>query len=175
LAADMQGRLPGTQLQPAIQLLLRANDAAARAARQHAASACTDVSGFGLAGHLGELLRASGVSARIDAHALPVLPGALDLIRRGLRSSFHQQNTQGRREIAVAPDFLGDPSVELLFDPQTSGGLLFGVDTERADAALRSLHAAGDEQATVIGGVTPLRSDGALFEVAASEGGDGSS
>jgi selenide,water dikinase len=63
--------------------MLRPNLAAARVAREAGASAATDVTGFGLAGHLGEMLRASGVSAVLDVAALPALPGALELLARG--------------------------------------------------------------------------------------------
>jgi selenide,water dikinase len=166
LAADMQGRAPGPVVVAAHAALMRGNDLAARVALAHGATACTDVSGFGLAGHLGELLRASGVSARVDLDAVPALAGALALLASGIRSSFHAQNAESRRGLAVPARLADAAALELLFDPQTSGGLLFSLPAERAEAALAALHRDGVREAARIGDVTERRSDGALFEVA---------
>jgi len=155
LAADMQGRAHGAWIQAAHASLLRANDAAARVARRFGASACTDVSGFGLAHHLGLVLRTSGAAARLDAAALPALPGALELAADGLRSTVHAQNLAAAAELCDATALDATPAGALLFDPQTSGGLLFGVAEERAAAALAALHEVGDAAAAVVGRVLP--------------------
>ena len=155
LAADMQGRASGAWVQAAHASLLRPNEAAARLARRFDASACTDVSGFGLAQHLGLLLRASGAGAVLDAAALPALPGTRELLAAGLRSTFHAQNVAAAAELCDAVALDARPGGALLFDPQTSGGLLFGVSAERADAAVAVLHDAGDRGAAVIGRVVP--------------------
>jgi len=173
LAADMQGRVPGPVVATAHAALLRDNAAAARVALDCGARACTDVSGFGLAGHLGELLRASGASARLELAALPALDGALAALMRGIRSTFHAQNAASRRGLALWPAAAAAPALELLFDPQTSGGLLMAVPRERAQEAIGALHAGGDAGARVIGWVTEPRSDGARFEVVLDEGGLG--
>jgi selenide,water dikinase len=152
----------------ALQSMARSNAAAARIARDARASAVTDVTGFGLAGHLGQMLRASKVSAAIDLRALPLLPGVAGLLAAGVRSTYHEQNTRGRRGIRIAPAAASDPIVEVLFDPQTSGGLLFGVRPEHLAETLERLHAGGDSAAAAIGEVTPPHPDGALFEVIAS-------
>jgi len=159
LAADMQGRASGAEVQATHASLLRANDAAARVARRFGARACTDVSGFGIALHLGALLRASAVGARLDAAALPALPGTREGIARGLRSTFHAQNVAAAAALCDAFALEAKPDGALLFDPQTSGGLLFGVAAERADAAVVALHEAGDLSAAVIGRVVaePVR------------------
>jgi selenide,water dikinase len=163
LAADMQGLASGRALQAAIASMLRDNAAAARIAREAGAGACTDVSGFGLLGHLGPLLCASGASARIELAALPALPGALALFERGLQSSFHAQNRgDAGALLAPAPDQSDSPRRALLFDPQTSGGLLFGAPPEPARRALDALRAHGDLEAARIGEIEPARSDGAL-------------
>ena len=167
LAADMQGLVAGPLVAATHASLLRDNAAAARVALAEGAVACTDVSGFGLAGHLGELLRASGVSATVELSALPVLGGALALLARGIRSTFHAQNAEARRGLAVPASLAAVPALELLFDPQTSGGLLFALPEDRADAAIAALHAAGDAQAARIGRVGELREGGALWEVRA--------
>jgi selenide,water dikinase len=155
LAADMQARARGAWIQALHASLLRANDAAAEVARRFGARAATDVSGFGLAHHLGLLLRASGVAAALDAAALPALAGALALLASGLRSTYHAQNVAAAAELCDARELEARPAGALLFDPQTSGGLLFGVAEERADAAVAALHEAGDPGAAAIGHVLP--------------------
>ncbi len=162
LASDMRGLLPGERLTPLLEGLARSNAAAARVAREFGATGCTDVSGFGLAGHVAALARASRVSVRLFANALPAWPGARELLARGLRSTFHDQNARANLTVEVAAGVaVGDR--ELIFDPQTSGGLLFGVDATRADAAVQALRAAGDLAAAVIGDAAQPRADGTLI------------
>jgi selenide,water dikinase len=151
LAADMQARARGAWIQALHASLLRPNDAAAALARRFGARAATDVSGFGLAHHLGLLLRASGVAARLDAGALPALPGALALLASGVRSTYHAQNVAAAAELCDALALEAQPAGALLFDPQTSGGLLFGVPSERAESAVGALREAGDLAAAAIG------------------------
>jgi selenide,water dikinase len=167
LAADMQGAAHGRWIQALHEQMLRSNADAAQVAREVGAHACTDVSGFGLAGHLSDLLRASARSARISLSALPVHDGAAELLLRGLRSSYHEQNREVRRVLAVAPELARDPRLELLFDPQTCGGLLLCVGADAAGAALDALRACGDARAARIGGVEDVRPDGARIEVEA--------
>lgn len=167
LAADMRGLARGRWVQAAYAAMLRPNEDAARIACAAGARACTDVSGFGLAGHLDEMLRASGVSAVLDAAALPAFEGALELLLRGVKSTAHEGNAAGRRAIAVDAALRDHPEVELLFDPQTSGGLLFGIPAERASSVVSALRTAGDGRAAVIGDVVEPRADGAWFAVSA--------
>jgi selenide,water dikinase len=139
-------------VQAAHASLVRTNEVAARVARSFGARACTDVSGFGLAHHLGALLRASGVGAVLEAELLPTLPGALELLASGLRSTFHAQNVASAAELCELA-LEARPAGALLFDPQTSGGLLFGVAAEHAEAAVVALREAGDLGAAAIGSV----------------------
>lgn len=159
LAADMQGLARGAWVRAAHASMLRPNVAAAAAARRFGASACTDVSGFGLALHLGSLLRAGGVAAELELAALPALDGAAALLEAGLRSSFHAQNVAAAPPLELPGGALG----ELLFDPQTSGGLLFSLPAERAAQALAALREAGDERAAEIGRVVAGRAGGPLL------------
>jgi selenide,water dikinase len=163
--ADMRGLARGEWMDAAVASMIRTNAVASRALGALGATAGTDVSGFGLAGHLGEMLRASKASAAIELAAIPLLPGARELLARGLRSTFHPQNARARRALLVTPHVASRPELDILFDPQTSGGLLFGLAGERADAAIEMLRAGGDHGAAVIGEVTPPRADAALFEV----------
>lgn len=165
LAADMRGLARGSWLAAAVTSMLRPNVEAARVATACEASACTDVSGFGLAGHLGELLRASGAGARLRLAALPALPGARQLLGRGVRSSYHAQNALARRTLGVSSARADAADGELLFDPQTSGGLLFAVPESRAESALLALREAGDPHAAIVGVVTEPAGDGALLEL----------
>jgi selenide,water dikinase len=164
LAGDMQGLARGAWVAALYAELLRTNRAASEIAMRHDVHAATDVSGFGLAGHLMEMLAASGVGAELDAASLPALPGAMALLSQGVRSTFHPQNAE--RQVQVARAATLDPTVfELLFDPQTSGGLLLSAAAQSASALLAELHAAGDGAAVRIGTVTSPRSDGKRFVV----------
>jgi len=147
LAADMRGLATGVFVEAATRCMLRDNGAASVLAVDAGASACTDVSGFGLAGHLLEMLDASGLDAEIDAAALVALPGAIALLDRGLRSTYHDQNAAVRDRVEGARGTLS----EILFDPQTSGGLLIGIAHDAADELVRTLHQAGDIDAAVVG------------------------
>ena len=140
-AADMRAEAPSETVGGAIASMLGSNAAAARIFRNCGATSCTDVTGFGLLGHLVEMLRASGADAELDLAALPRLPGTDALLERGLRSSLHAANAA----FGTALDGLdpGDPRAALLFDPQTSGGLLAAVPAERADECASALVAAG--------------------------------
>ncbi len=148
LAADMRGLARGAWVAEAHASMLRPNQQASRVARRFARG-CTDVSGFGLAGHLGELLAASGVGAELDARALPALAGARALLARGVRSSYAATVAE------AAPSLRGgDPTAHALAcDPQTSGGLLFGVAPAHAAEALAALQSGGDLEAALIGHV----------------------
>ncbi len=150
LWADMRGLATGRWLAAAHASMVATNRAASRAAREAALEAATDVTGFGLAGHLADLLRASSASARIDLEALPALPGALELLAAGRRSTFHEGNRRGIGVLEIAPEAAErwPAHLELLFDPQTSGGLLLVVPPERLQLLLEKLEAAG-EAATV--------------------------
>ena len=103
----MRGRARGEWMEAAVASMLRSNAAAARVARAHGATACTDVSGFGLAGHLGEMLRASKCAAVLDLAALPLLPGAGALLARGDRSTFHPENAKARRALVMDAERAG--------------------------------------------------------------------
>ena len=104
------------------------------------------------------MLRASDVSAVIDVSTLPWLPGVSTLLASGVRSTFHEQNSKAARGISFDAGIASHPRIPLLYDPQTSGGLLFGVARDRTAPVLEALCAAGYEEATAIGS-TKLFSD----------------
>lgn len=160
LHADPQAFVRGPWLAQAFASMLRTNAEAARVAREVGATAATDITGFGLLGHLSEMVRASPYSVALDVDALPALPGALELFARGLESSSHAQNEKLLRGVLVDDAASRHPHLPLLADPQTSGGLLLAVPAGRAEEALLLLHRAGDPAACVIGEVLPARRDG---------------
>ena len=163
--ADMAGRARGPWLTAALASMLAGNGDAAEVAREVGATASTDVTGFGLAGHLAAMLAGTGLAARLELASLPALPGAIELLARGERSTFHEENARLRRAVAVAAAAARDPRLELLFDPQTAGGLLLALPAAAAPEAVSRLRAAGCRQAVVIGELTPGREDGAIAEL----------
>lgn len=152
LAADMRYRARHRWMQEAFTTMLLSNRQAGSLAAQHGATACTDITGFGLAGHLLEML-APGVEVELDTDALPVLDGALECLDAAITSSLHHDNSLASETINFGTRSLTEPRVELLFDPQTAGGLLFGVPAENAEACVAALTAAGYPAATLIGRV----------------------
>ena len=164
--ADMMGRARGAWFEQAIASMLRANREASRLARRYGALAATDITGFGLAGHLDAMLQAAGLGAVVDVSALPALPGCLELMAAGLRSTFHDENTKTLDVMAVDSDAQLHPNLDLLFDPQTSGGLLFGVEPQRSESALSELLASGHAAAII--GFTRPGGPGARIRVSTS-------
>jgi selenide,water dikinase len=153
LAAEMaRARLPGALLGEAVVGALasmrRPLGAASRLLAPEA-HAMTDVTGFGLAGHLLEILDASGCAATLSLDAVPLLPGAEALAAAGHASSLAPAN----RAVMARMWFTESPRAALLFDPQTAGGLLAAVPADRAEALLAALKAEG-ETAAIIGHVT---------------------
>ena len=150
LAADMRGLAPSAWMERATNGMLRNSQAAARLALEFDASACTDISGFGLAGHLLEIADASQVDVRLQVETLPAYPGTLDLIQSGFRSTAYDQNATLRSRVTATPNVHAS-AIELIFDPQTSGGLLIGVAAPRVEALLKALHAQGAPESCLIG------------------------
>lgn len=154
-AAEMRGRAKGRWIEAAIAAMLRSNRVAAETLKSFGASAMTDVTGFGLAGHLGEMLEASGADVDLEPAALPMLEGARAVTAEGIESSLAPAN---RRRLAV---LLGGATewdqsdLALLADPQTAGGQLAGLPEEKAEACLEALRQSGDPEAAIIGRVEP--------------------
>ncbi|HVB14953.1 MAG TPA: selenide, water dikinase SelD [Stellaceae bacterium] len=154
LAAEMRRRAPARAVEAAIAAMLQPAAAAAACLLAHDATAGTDVTGFGLLGHLLEMLAASGADARLDSEAIPALDGALALFSDGLASSLHSANIAALAALVDADQ--RSPLAALLIDPQTAGGLLAGVPAERAAACLAELCRLGYEAAEI--GVVTQRS-----------------
>ena len=156
LAGHMRGNARAQWLLAAIQSMRTTNAGAARIAMAHRPRAGTDVTGFGLAGHLQEMLEASGMAAVIRLDAIPALPGAKALAAHGVESTLAPDNRR----------FLVDTAnTALIVDPQTSGGLLLGFPASRAPGCLAALRESGLD-AAIIGEVEAAREGASRIRLA---------
>ena len=158
LAADMRGKAKARWVMAAIAHMIASNAEAAQILRQHGVHAATDVTGFGLIGHLIEMVRASDVDATLAIDRLPLLEGARETVARGIFSSLQPQNVRLRRAIRELATVAEHPLYPMLFDPQTSGGLLAAIPLAEAEPCVAALRAAGYAAAEIIGFVAE-RSD----------------
>ncbi len=142
-------RLDAAGLEPALVEMERLNRAAARLALEHGATAATDVTGFGLAGHAWNLARESGVRIALRHDALPVHPGFFELVRAGVSTGCTKKNRHHVLDQVAYERPLDPVAEELLFDPQTSGGLLVALPASHAAAYLAALRATGHRAAEI--------------------------
>jgi selenide,water dikinase len=157
-SAIKQGKLDEASSAEVTRIMATLNRDACEAARKTGGvSAATDVTGFGLAGHAGQMAKASGVTIRIDTKSLPLYPRAVELVKGGLKTRGDKTNRvflKGRYETAEGVE----PAREdLCFDPQTSGGLLLVVEAGKAEALVAALRAAGTPAAALVGDVLPRK------------------
>ncbi|MEO1003204.1 MAG: selenide, water dikinase SelD [Cyanobacteria bacterium J06638_7] len=171
-AAAMAGAARAGWIDQALEQMQQSQAELVQPLRQLGCRACTDITGFGLLGHLGEMLAASpaGVRVRLDAGAVPALPGALELLARGRASSLAAANASalalltGPVQLSDPPEAaagaLGSARRGLLIDPQTCGPLLAALPAAAADAAVEALRRRGFPAAQVIGRVLNLDGPG---------------
>ena len=145
------------QLRPAVESMSKLNADAAGVIREHrnAVHAVTDVTGFGLLGHLRNMLEASGHSARINVNSLPVIPMVKELIQDGVLPGGTRRNHEAACEVTSWSDEISSTDQYLMTDAQTSGGLLIAVDKRHADSFVRSLADAGTLAQAIIGEIIP--------------------
>lgn len=140
-------------LSAAIASMAQLNALGADAARRAGAHAMTDVTGFGLAGHAGEMARASGVTVCLDEPKLPSLAEALEMLAAGCRTRASRSNREFLEPMMRIEAPVDATRVELAFDPQTSGGLLIAVPEANAESLVKEARAAGASATTIIGSV----------------------
>ncbi len=145
----------GRWIDAALVSMCQSNRLGAQCLREHGATACTDLTGFGLLGHLVEMTRPSGVDAELVLSALPVLEGADETSAAGILSSLQPANVRLRRALRNQQEAANHPRYPLIFDPQTAGGLLASIPEQRVEACLKALHALGYTDAAAIGRVLP--------------------
>ena len=153
-AAHMRGLATTGSVQLAIECMDQSNQRAIDILRAHGARACTDVTGFGLVGHLGEMLRGADVGAEIRLESIPHLAGALQSFERGASSVLQAGNSLALADFTLRDVASDDPRVQLLADPQTAGGLLACVPEERALDCVGALRGAGYSACADIGCIT---------------------
>lgn len=152
-AAAMRQKAAGDWISGALASMQVSARRAAECLKRHGATASTDVTGFGLLGHLVEMTKPSAVDVELDLAAVPLLDGALECVQAGIFSSLQPQNSRLRRALQDAERVSKDPRGALLFDPQTAGGLLASVPAENAQACLDELRHSGYPSAAIIGRV----------------------
>jgi len=148
------GRAPAKGLADSERSMTELNRAAAEAMTAAGVTTATDITGFGLAGHLSEIAVQSGVEVEVYGEAIPVFDGVMDLIRDGVVSGAVERNRDYASTYVKTQKGAGEDFETLLYDPQTSGGLLIAVRKSKAPALLAALKKRGVDRATVIGRVT---------------------
>lgn len=150
-AAAMRQQAHDLWIDDAIQSMLQSNQAAAQCFLEHQATACTDITGFGLIGHLSEMLQHSPIQVQLDFADMPVMAGVTDILSQNIHSSLYPQNLKAGKQVANLAQAQSHPLWALLFDPQTSGGLLATVPKKHSERCLADLKSMGYEHSSIIG------------------------
>ena len=154
-AAHARLAAKGRWIEAALQSMVLSNRAGAQCLRGFGVTACTDLTGFGLLGHLVEMTRPSNVDAEIDLDVLPLLDGAQECVAAGMVSALQSANVRLRRAVRNQEAMVAHPRYPLIFDPQTAGGLLASVPSESAVDCVTALRALGYVHTAIIGRVLP--------------------
>jgi selenide,water dikinase len=152
-AADMRGKAKTRWVMAALAHMAHSNRAAAGIVRVHGAHAATDITGFGLLGHLVEMVKASNVDVSLALTSVPLLDGLHETMAKGIFSSLQPQNLRLRRAIRNLDAAARHPLFAVLFDPQTAGGLLASLPQSHAEACVSALRTAGYACSAIIGEV----------------------
>lgn len=153
-AANMLAQANGKLVDQALSSMLQSNKTAMETIKAFDVSGCTDITGFGLLGHAFEMMgknSGNGLGVNIDYQAIPLFDGVDELFAKGYYASIAEENYQSLSAMLDAD--VNNEKFPALFDPQTSGGLLFSVSSDQADACLEALHQSGVAKASVIGEV----------------------
>jgi len=154
MTAFKRDSLPVEYYDAAVRWMSELNAATARAMLAYDVHAATDITGYGLAGHGSKMANGSGVSLRIEESDLPVLPGSLELCAAGMIPGGGTRNRAFYAPLVKIAEEVSDEIGELVFDPQTSGGLLIALGERDAVALLADLQRAGNTDAQIIGRAT---------------------
>ena len=150
-AAHARLAAKGRWIDAALKSMVVSNRLGAKCLRDSGATACTDLTGFGLLGHLVEMTRPSGVDAELVMSALPLLDGAEECVAAGIVSSLQGANVRLRRALRNQEEFVRHPRYPLIFDPQTAGGLLASVPADQVEDCMLALRKLGYLHTVAIG------------------------
>ena len=152
--AGKQGSVEQTVLDRTVEIMGTLNRASSVAMVKVGVNACTDITGFGLIGHLSAMMQASATGAKIQLSSIPVIPGVWELVERGIVPGGTYRNLDGAGQGVHWHQSISREAMLLLCDAQTSGGLLISVSREKVDPLLDELGTLGVEVAATIGEVT---------------------
>jgi selenide,water dikinase len=149
-----QGITPDDILKNAVDVMATLNKGAAEAMMRVGINSCTDITGFGLMGHLRGMAKASKVGAVINASDVPILPGVWDLLEQNVVPGGTFRNMNGVEDSMDWDDALTDQQRLLMCDAQTSGGLLISVTKDKVEQLLSELEISGVETRVIVGEIT---------------------
>jgi selenide, water dikinase len=158
-AAHARMKAKGRWISAALTSMILSNRLGAQCLQQFGVTACTDLTGFGLLGHLVEMTRPSNVDAQLSMSALPLLDGAQDCVAGGIVSSLQDSNVRLRRALRNQEAYVNHPRYPLIFDPQTAGGLLAAVAADKAEDCVRVLRELGYVHTAIIGKIMAQSSE----------------
>lgn len=164
-AADMRAKAKGPWVTGAMESMKQSNYPGALCLQRHGATACTDVTGFGLLGHLVEMVKPAALGAIVEVSQVPLLEGALECVVQGIFSSLQPENRRLARAVAnpeVGEALAGYP---LLFDPQTAGGLLASLPADRVPECLDELRRLGYRHTRIVGRIVKPSDSERMIEV----------
>ncbi len=153
LAAWMQCKMPASCYHPLVESMLKSNEVALELVQRFGIAALTDVTGFGFVGHLVEMMTASGVSVDLEKDEIRLLPGCRDMVSIGIQSTLAPDNRILGSKVAIQNADVESDELAPLFDPQTGGGLLFGVGDDKLEKVVSFLVDQGFEDTVVVGEV----------------------
>lgn len=148
-------KLPDDLLRIITEAMKQLNKAASEAMKRHSAHACTDITGYGLLGHLFEMANGSGLSAKADAGKIPLFPGVIEFAKGGnIPGGLKENRAFLKPHLKIAKD-IDEAIVNIVHDPQTSGGLLISLPPEKAGALVKDLKENSGINAAIIGEMLP--------------------
>ena len=154
-AAHARIAAKGRWIDAALKSMVISNRVGAQILKEHGATAATDLTGFGLLGHLVEMTRPSEVDAELYMSKIPMLDGAEECVANGIVSSLQSANVRLRRALRNQEEWVKHPRYPLIFDPQTAGGLLASVPADRVDACVEKMRQSGYPHTAIIGRILP--------------------
>ena len=147
------GKASESLIESTNQMMAELNRTASEIMAKYKVHACTDITGFGLLGHLSEMVEHSGCSIRLMTNQIPIIPEAYEFAVQGVIPGGTRKNLEFRESMVKFSDSVPNVMVHVLFDPQTSGGLLMSIDPDCAQTLLEDLHDHGVHQSAIIGEV----------------------